>query len=60
MGKKKPKADTNNPEAIKELGNKSFALEKYQEAIDHYSKAIKLTEDKPNHVYYANRANAYL
>ena len=37
MGKKKPKANSSNPDAIKELGNKAFSLQKYEEAIVHYT-----------------------
>ena len=60
MGKKKPKATTQNPEAIKELGNKAFLAKNYQQAIEHYTKAIELTQENPNHVYFANRGNTKL
>ena len=40
MGKKKPKADSSNPEAHKELGNKAFSIGKFQESIEHYNMAI--------------------
>ena len=59
MGKKKAKAkDTDNPEAIKELGNKAFLAKDFQEAIKHYTQAIEMTQDAPNHIYFSNRANA--
>ena len=60
MGKKKPKAGSNNPEAIKELGNKAFSLQKYEEAMEHYTQAIEMTKENPNQVYFANRANCKL
>lgn len=56
MGKKKA-INKNNPEALKEAGNKAFLAKNYQEAIKQYTAAIGLS---PNHIYYANRANAYL
>ena len=56
MGKKKTVSKT-NPEAIKEAGNKAFGLGSFEEAIKLYSQAIEL---QPSHIYYANRANAYL
>ena len=60
MGRKKGKASAKNPEDKKELGNKAFLAKRYDEAIKHYSEAIKLSEDDPNHIYFANRANAKL
>ena len=61
MGKKKAKKeDLSNPEVLKELGNKAFLVKHFEEAIKHYTAAIDLTVEKPNHVYFANRANAYL
>ena len=59
MGKKKP-ANKNNPDSLKEAGNKAFMNGKFDEAIKNYTMAIELTKDKPNHIYFANRANAYL
>ena len=29
-------------------------------AIEHFSKAIEMTWENPNHIYYSNRANSYL
>jgi len=61
MGKKKAKKeDLSNPEVLKELGNKAFLVKHFEEAIKHYTAAIDLSVEKPNHVYFANRANAYL
>lgn len=56
MGKKKTVSKT-NPDALKEAGNKAFGLGSFEEAIKFYSQAIELQE---NHVFYSNRANAYL
>ena len=56
MGKKKV-INKNNPDAFKEAGNKAFAAKNFDEAISNYSQAIAI---QPNHIYYANRANAYL
>ena len=58
--KKKPNNDPNNPDALKEAGNKAFQSGKIEEAIDLYTKAINLSEKTPNHIYFSNRANAYL
>ena len=49
-----------NPEVLKEQGNKDFMLKHYDDAIKNYTAAIELTTENPNHVYFANRANAYL
>ena len=32
----------------------------YEEAINQYTRAIEISKANPNHIYYANRANAYL
>jgi tetratricopeptide (TPR) repeat protein len=45
---------------LKEAGNKAFANKNFQEAIKQYTLAIEVTLEKPNHVYFSNRANAYL
>ncbi len=58
MGKKKPAAK-NNADAHKEAGNKAFAAQNFKEAVKCYSVAIEMTQE-PNHIYFANRANAYL
>ena len=60
MGKKKTATALKNPETIKDLGNKAFLQANYQEAIDHYTKAIELSGEKPSHIYFSNRANAKL
>lgn len=35
-------------------------MKNFNEAVNLYSQAIELSQEKPNHVYFANRANAYL
>ena len=46
---------------FKEAGNKAFSENNFEEAITQYTLAIEISADNPNqHVYYANRANAYL
>ena len=61
MGKKgKAKKDSSNPESLKEAGNKAFLSKNYEEAVKHYTLAIEITMETPNHIYFANRANAYL
>ena len=57
---KKKTVNKNNPEALKEAGNKAFAAGNFNEAIKQYTMAIEITLEQPNHVYYANRANCYL
>ena len=59
MGKKKG-VNKNNPDALKAAGNKAFDQKNYTEAVKQYTLAIEITLDNPNHIYYANRANAYL
>lgn len=41
----------------KELGNKAFTAKEFDEAIKHYSNAIKL--DPNNHVFFSNRSASY-
>lgn len=60
MPKRKKEVNKNDPEAIKEAGNKAFMAKNFDEAIKCYTVAIEITLEKPNHVYYANRANAQL
>ena len=45
---------------MKEAGNKAFQAKNYEEAINQYTKAIESTLENPNHIYFANRANAQL
>ncbi|CAI7834439.1 unnamed protein product, partial [Closterium sp. NIES-53] len=45
-------------EIAKEKGNKAYKQKKYQEAVDHYTAAIR--HDSKNATYYSNRAMAYL
>jgi tetratricopeptide (TPR) repeat protein len=59
MGKKKP-VNLNNPDTLKEAGNKAFAKKNYKEAVNQYTMAIEITLEAPNHIYFANRANAEL
>jgi tetratricopeptide (TPR) repeat protein len=59
MGKKKPNIK-NNPDALKDAGNKQFASGNFEEAVKQYTMAIEITIEQPNHIYFANRANAYL
>ncbi|KAH8547883.1 hypothetical protein BGW37DRAFT_509078 [Umbelopsis sp. PMI_123] len=44
--------------AEKELGNKAFQEQRYDQAIVHYTKSIQL--DDQNAIYFINRAMAYL
>lgn len=44
-------------ERAKARGNKAFAANNFEDAIDHYSTAIE--HDKGNHVLYSNRSAAY-
>lgn len=55
MGKKK--TNKQNPDALKEEGNKAFGNGSFKLAVDLYTQALDL---KQSHVYYSNRANAYL
>ena len=60
-GKKKGgKDEVSKSEQIKEAGNKAFLAKNYQEAVEMYTQAIEISLQTPNHIYYANRANAYL
>ena len=42
MGKKKT-INKNNPDALKEAGNKAYMVKNYTEAIKQYSAAIELS-----------------
>ena len=57
MGKKGT-INKNDPNALKEAGNKAFSLSQFDEALELYTKAIEI--DPNNHIFFANRANAYL
>ena len=52
--------DTTDPESLKEAGNKAFAKKELKKAVDYFTQAIELTTEKPSHIYFANRAFAYL
>ena len=58
--RKEGKKDNTNPETIKEAGNKAFLAKNYEEAVKQYTMAIEITLETPNHIYFANRANAHL
>ena len=60
MPKNKKAVNKNDPDALKDAGNKAFANKNFEEAIKQYTLAIEITLDKPNHIFYANRANAQL
>ena len=45
---------------FKDAGNKAFSAKNYQEAIKQYTLAIETSNSVLNHVFYSNRANAYL
>ena len=59
MGKKKS-VKTIIPDSFKEAGNKAFAQKNYTAAVKQYTLAIEISQESPNHIYFANRANAYL
>lgn len=44
-------------DALKALGNKAIAEKKFDEAVEHFTKAIEI--DPSNHVLYSNRSAAY-
>ncbi|XP_017275398.1 E3 ubiquitin-protein ligase TTC3 isoform X2 [Kryptolebias marmoratus] len=45
-------------ERMKAIGNDQFRLQRYEEAVKYYSKAIKFFPD--NHILYGNRALCYI
>ena len=49
MGKNKQNQD---PESLKEAGNKAYSENKHQEACDLYTQAIE--KDATNHIFFAN------
>ena len=57
--KKGNQKQTSSHEALKEAGNKAFINKNYELAIEKYSQAIQQSADKPNYIYFANRANAF-
>ena len=59
MGKKKV-INKNNPDALKEAGNKAFMAGNFEEAVKQFTMAIEITIETPNHIYFANRANCFL
>ena len=59
MGKKKT-VNKNDPNSLKEAGNKLFATGNYEEAVKQYTLAIEITIEQPNHIFFANRANCFL
>jgi len=57
---KKKKVNETNPDALKEAGNKAFMTGNFEEAVRQFTMAIEITLEKPNHIYFANRANCFL
>ncbi|KAK4537896.1 hypothetical protein CDCA_CDCA14G3921 [Cyanidium caldarium] len=51
------KPNTEDATAWKQRGNEAFAAKRYDEAIEHFSRA--LTHDDTQHVLYSNRSAAY-
>ncbi len=54
---KKKDKDIKDPVKLKELGNKAYINQNYDEAVEFFSKAIELQPDEP--VFYSNRATVY-
>ena len=52
--------DEDTPESYKLAGNKAFGAKEFHKAIKLYTKAIMASQEKPCHIYFANRANASL
>lgn len=55
MGKK----TSNNPESLKEAGNRAFANGSFEQSVKLYTQAIDRLQT-PSHLYLSNRANAFL
>lgn len=53
-----PSEETSDYEALKNKGNDLFKAKKFKEAIEYYTKAIKVKEDEA--ILYSNRAICYL
>ena len=49
-----------NAESLKNEGNRLFQKKKFDQAIECYTQAIEASMQSPSHIYYANRAFAYL
>lgn len=49
-------ADSAAASQAKEAGNQAFVAKKYEEAVKHFSTALRLREDP---IFYSNRAAAY-
>jgi len=49
-----------SPDTFKEAGNRAFISKNFEEAIEQYTIAIEMCSENPNHIYFANRANALL
>lgn len=56
MGKKDNQKQ--DPESLKNAGNKAYSEQKFQDAVNLYTQAIE--KDSTNHIFFANRANVYL
>ena len=57
-GEKVAKALIPESDKRKDLGNTAFTNGFYDEAVTRYLEAIELSKENPNHVYFANLANA--
>ena len=52
--------NTMTAEDMKKAGNAAFAEKNFTGAALLYTAAIENSEGTPSHIYFANRANAYL
>ena len=59
-GKKQKKVQIYNPDVYKGLGDKAVKNQNYEDAVEHYSKAIEIARKTPNKEYFILRAEAYL
>ena len=54
-----PSCGKNNPELFIEICDQIFAQKNYTGVVEHYTHAIELSQECPQHLYFANRANAH-
>lgn len=52
--------ENNDPDALNLAGQMAFKKKDYKEAVNQYTMAIEKTQEKPNALYFDNRAFAYL